>query len=99
MKKNYSFRISRHKNSINGSHPQFSMACFLSSSEGGAMESVTFASWSDLAAALSSVHCNDSAIATTKKSLDEEGAYTLADVWLEDDQVQRLGLDPENCSR
>ena len=94
-KKNYMLHITRHKGAMPGMQPEYSMTCAASPAREakGTWQSVHFPSWEHLAALLDSVQLGDDELKAAKKSLDEHAAYTIPEVWLEDDQLARLGFD------
>jgi hypothetical protein len=94
-KKNYMLHITHHKGAMAGMQPEHSMTCAASPSREtkGACQAVHFPSWEHLAALLDSVHLGEDELRTAKKSLDEHGAYTIPEVWLEDYELTRLGFD------
>ena len=100
MKKSYWLHLSHHKGAMPGMQPEYSMTCATSPSRmaaGGAMPAVHFPSWDHVYAVLDSVHCGEDELRKAKESLDKHGTYTLTEVWLEDDQLGRLGFDPSEC--
>lgn len=95
-KKNYMLHITHHRGPTSGMQPEYSMTCAASPSKEatGAKQAVHFPSWDHLHAVLDSVHCGGDELRKAKKSLDEHGAYTMPELWLEDDQLIRLGFSP-----
>ena len=99
-KKNYMLHITHHKAALLGMQPEYSMICAASPSREakGARQAVHFPSWEHLAALLDSIHIGDDELKAAKKSLAEREAYTIPEVWLEDDQLTRLGFDPATAA-
>jgi hypothetical protein len=85
----YRLHILAHK-----SQPERSYTLMLARAEsrGGAMQSVPYATWEKLRAALSGVHTHDEVLAHHKKELDEKRSTTITEMLLTDDQVEQLGF-------
>jgi len=61
-------------------------------SRGGAMQSVPYATWEKLRAALSGVNTHDEVLVRHKKELDTHRSTTITEMLLSDEEVEQLGF-------